>query len=155
MKTILIKKILTAVVISTGILLATMNSQAEIYKWTDAKGVTHYSARKPIEQKIKSENIEYKIRVAAGKHQASSQKTSQVASTTNLNNDESNTQLAGPSKKLISYCKNQRKNLAQLKKNYRNLWKDKDGKESRLNQKQRQLKVDQIQKSITTECAGV
>ncbi len=157
MTTILTKKILVAAAISTGVLLTTMNTQAEIYKWTDAKGVTHYSAQKPTQQKIKSENIEDKIRSAAGKYQASSQKASKSPknATAKSKNTTAKTQLAGPSAKLVSYCKSQRKNLAQLKKNYRNIWKGKDGKTSRLDQKQRQEKVNTIQKSITAECAGV
>jgi len=153
MKIIFTKKVLSAVVISTVALLSTMNSQAEIYKWTDAKGVTHYSAQKPIQKEIKSENIEDKIRFSLGKYQASSQKQSKDSAESK--DSKNKTQLAGPNAKLVSYCKTQRKNLAQLKKNYRNLWKDKDGKTSRLDQKQRQQKVKKIQKSITAECAGV
>jgi hypothetical protein len=157
MKTMLIKKNLSVVVISTSVLLVTMNSQAEIYKWTDAKGVIHYSAQKPVQQTIKSENIEDEIRSAAGKYRASSRQVPQTPAqtTTKSKNIKTKTQLSGPSAKLVSYCKTQRKNLAQLKKNYRNIWKDKGGKTSRLNQKQRQQKVNKIQKSITTECAGV
>jgi len=157
MKTILTKKIMSAVVISTVVLIVTMNAQAEIYKWTDAKGIIHYSSQKPIQQKIKSENIENEIRSAAGKYRASSQQTPKTSTkvTAKPKDSKTKTQLAGPSAKLASYCKTQRKNLAQLKKNFRNLWKDKGGKTSRLNQKQRQQKVNKIQKSITTECAGV
>ncbi len=157
MKTILAKKFLSAIVISTGVLFISMSSQAEIYKWTDAKGVTHYSSQKPIQQKIKAENIEDKIRSAAGKYRASEQQTSQksVQTTTKSNNSNSKTELSGPSAKLVSYCKGQRKSLAQLKKNFRNIWKDENGKTYRLDQKQRQLKVDQILESITKECAGV
>ncbi len=157
MKTILTKKNLSAVVISTYVLLLTVSTQAEIYKWTDAKGVTHYSAQKPVQRKIKTEDIEDKIRSSAGKYQASSRKTSQTSAINVNKNNGNGTQekLAGPSQKLVSYCKGQRKNLAKLKKNYRNIWKDKDGKTTRLDQKQRQEKVNIIQKSITTECAGV
>ncbi len=157
MKKILTTKILSAVIISTGMLFVTMNAQAEIYKWKDAKGVTHYSSQKPMQQKIKSENIEDEIRSAAGKYRASSQQKSQTPTkaTTKSKDSKTKTQLAGPNVKLVSYCKSQRKNLAQLKKNYRNTWKDKSGITSRLNQKQRQQKVNEIQKSITTECAGV
>ena len=149
-KMVLTKKFLSAATLSIAVLFITMVSQAEIYKWTDAKGVTHYSAQKPIQQKIKSENIEDKIRFAAGKYQASSRQAPKTTA-----NSKKKTKLTGPNKKLITYCKTQRKNLAQLKKNYRNLWKDKDGKTSRLDQKQRQEKVNQIQKSITAECAGI
>ena len=157
MKTILAKKFLSAIVISTGVLLVTVSSQAEIYKWTDAKGVTHYSSQKPIQHKIKTENIEDKIRSAAGKYRASEQQASQKSAqtTTKSNDSESKTELSGPNAKLVSYCKGQRKSLAQLKKNFRNIWKDENGKTYRLDQKQRQLKVDQIHESITKECAGV
>lgn len=157
MKTILTKKVLVAITVSTSVLLINLSSNAEIYKWTDAKGVTHYTAQKPTTQKIKSEDIGDKIRSAAGKYRVSSQQVTQAdaQSATESKDKKKNVKLSGPSAKLVSYCKNQRKNLATLKKNYRNVWKGQDGKEARLNQKQRQDKVNKIQKSITAECEGV
>ncbi len=158
MKNKLTKIILSAVLASTSLLLINTSSQAEIYKWTDAKGVTHYSAQKPTQQKIKSEDIGDKIRSAAGKHQALSQKPAQASTQTTGKKSadgKTKTELAGPSARLVSFCKNQRKNLTLLTKNYRNRWEDKGGKVSFLDQKQRKEKVRSIRKSITKECAGV
>ena len=157
MKTILKKYTLSIIFVGVNLLLISSVAQAEIYKWKDAKGVTHYTSQKPMQQKVKAENIEDKIRSAAGKYRPSPKKSTQKPSSTvkKSNDSDSNTQLSGPSAKLISYCKGQRENLVQLKQNYRNTWKDKDGKISRLDQKQRQLKVDKIQKSITKDCAGI
>jgi hypothetical protein len=159
-KTLLTKKMATTLAISIFMLLAATvntNSQAEIYKWTDVNGVTHYSSQKPVKKKIKSENIEDKIRFAAGKYKAPSKQSAQNSAkpTAKVKGDKSKEKIAGPSAKLVSFCKTQRTNLAQLKKNYRNVWQDKDGKKSRLNQKQRKNKVNLLQKSITDECAGV
>jgi len=154
MKTILNKNTLSILFISTNVLFVTLTAHAEIYKWKDAKGITHYTSQKPIKKTVKAENIEAKIRFAAGKYRPSTEQKSQKPKNTS-NDSSTNTQLSGPSPKLITYCKGQRENLAQLKQNYRNTWKDKDGKVSRLDQKQRQIKVDQIQKSITKECAGI
>jgi hypothetical protein len=158
-RTLPTKKIVTTFAISAFILVAaTVNtsSEAEIYKWTDAKGVIHYSSQKPMQKKIKSKNIEDEIRFAAGKSRESSGQASQSTNQTVAKNTEKTaTKLDGPSAKLVSYCKGQRTNLAQLKKNFRNVWQGKDGKKTRLDQKQRQEKVNQLQQSITAECAGV
>jgi hypothetical protein len=157
MKIILTNKTFSAITISAVVLFTTMSSQAEIYKWTDTKGITHYSAHKPVQKKVKSENIEDKIRSAAGKYSASSKHISQTSSPekNKKNTNNKKLELEGPNAKLAAFCKNQRKNLSLLTKNYRNSWKEKNGKTTRLNQKQRQEKVVQIQKSIRAECSGV
>ena len=157
-RTMLTSKFLVITAISTIMLLANVSTKAEIYKWTDAKGVTHYSAQKPTQRKIKSKNIEDEIRSAAGKYQAPSRTASQAnaeSESSEKGDNKKKPKLAGPSAKLVAYCKTQRKNLAGLKKNFRNSWQGKDGKKTRLDQKQRQAKVTDIQKSITQECAGV
>ena len=156
MKQTLKKKLLVVSLISGVSLFANLAIQAEIYKWTDAKGVIHYSAQKPLERKIKSENIEQEIRSAAGKYIPS---TEQVTSTNETpgkeNSKNTNVKLDGPSPELVKYCKSQRKNLSDLSKNYRTMWQGKDGKKTRLDQKQRQEKANQIKESIMKECVGV
>jgi len=135
-------------------------TQAKIYKWKDSKGVVHYSATPP-PQKVKTkrsiENIEDKIRFAAGKYRPSA-KTASKRPTSNresANQEEKNNKLSAPSKKLVSFCKNQRKNLATLKSNYQNVWVEVDGKEQKLDQKQRQEKVNYLIKAIKDNCEGV
>ncbi len=157
MKNKLARKNLSTLLISISMLFINMSSQAEIYKWTDAKGVTHYSAQKPTQPKIKSEDIGDKIKSAAGKYKASSQKPTYSSSQNTSKSTDGKTKidLSGPSAQLVTFCKNQRKNLALLAKNYRTKWEDKEGKVSLLDQKQRKEKVQSIQESITKECAGI
>ena len=63
--------------------------------------------------------------------------------------------MAGPDAALISYCKTQRSNLSGLQNNYRNTWQDADGNKKRLNQEERKLKIDLIQKQIAKDCSEV
>ncbi len=155
MKTTITKKLLTATAVSTLALLVSTSANAKIYKWTDTNGVTHYSANKPVQKKIKSENIEDKIRFAAGKHKATTKTASTAQTKAKPTDSKEKSKLSGPNAELQSYCNNQRSNLEQLKKNFRNVWKDMDGKKTKLDQKQRQDKVDYLQRRITEDCSEV
>ncbi len=157
-KNSLTKKIISATAISSLAFLVNLGANAEIYKWTDAKGVVHYTANKPMQKKIKTENIEVKIRNAAGKYKKSANKTITKSSTntrSSNNGDEKKTKMAGPDAALISYCKSQRSNLSGLQKNFRNIWQGADGKKKRLNQEERKLKIDLLQKQISKDCSEV
>lgn len=159
MKNTNIKSIILAS-ITTYALLMSVNSSAKIYKWTDSNGQVHYSAQPPVqkEKRIKSENIEDKIRANAGKYRPPS--NTKVARTTNndasqSSSDNTDNELSGPNKKLIKYCNNQRKNVKQLKKNFRNVWVDVKGNKTSLTQEQRKEKVALIESKIKTDCAEV
>jgi len=147
------KKIITIASLSTLALILTVNSQAEIYKWTDANGTVHYTAQPPVQskKKIKAKNIEDQIRSAAGRYKAPEK------SATEKKDGETGeeTKLSGPSKQLLSYCKKQRENLSQLEKNYTNIWIDIKGKKTRLDQKQREEKVKSLRSQIKENCAEV
>ena len=157
------KKIFVATTCCTLTALLNFTAQAEIYKWTDNKGVTHYSARPPAQRKKAAKNIkdiEKKIRQAAGKYRP----LANTNTTLNNNSEKSsgteqqkttNTEIAPPSKKLVSYCKKQRSSLKKLKSNFRTVWKGLDGKEKRLNQSERKEKIDYLIKRITEDCEGV
>jgi len=160
-KSSLTKTLITATAIGSLALLVNLGANAEIYKWTDAKGVVHYTANKPTQKKIKTENIEVKIRNAAGKYKKSTNETATKSSEKSKNSDDDGdgnkekTKMAGPDAALISYCKTQRSNLSGLQKNFRNVWQDTDGKKKVLNQEQRRLKIDLLQKQIAKDCAEV
>lgn len=155
----LTRKLITATAIGSLALLVNLGANAEIYKWTDAKGVVHYTANKPVQKKIKTENIENKIRNAAGKHKNPASKTATKLSTdsnrSNDDGDEKKTKMAGPDAALISYCKSQRSNLSALQENFRNTWQDADGKKKKLNQKERKTKIELLQKQLAEDCAEV
>ncbi|MCF6190592.1 MAG: DUF4124 domain-containing protein [Cocleimonas sp.] len=154
-KNSLTKKLITATAIGSLALLVNLGANAEIYKWTDAKGVVHYTANKPTQKKVKTENIEVKIRNAAGKYNKSTNKTTTKSSRSSSDDDKEKTKMAGPDAALISYCKTQRSNLSGLQENFRNIWQGADGKKKRLNQEQRKLKIDLLQKQIAEDCAEV
>lgn len=158
MKSSLTKKIITATAIGSLALLVNLGANAEIYKWTDAKGIVHYTANKPTQRKIKTENIEVKIRNAAGRYKKSAkdqESKSPTNSRSSNDGEKKKTKMAGPDAALISYCKSQRSNLSSLQKNFRNTWQDADGKKKRLNQEERKLKIDLIQKQISKDCTEV
>lgn len=157
MKNKLTTKILTATTISAFALLLSTSANAKIYKWTDAKGVVHYTANKPVHKKIKSEDIEDKILSAAGKYKAPKKSASKstAESGKKSSKDKKESKLSGPNAELQSYCNKQRTNLEQLQKNFRNVWKGIDGKETKLDQKQRQEKVNYLQRRIQDDCSDV
>ncbi len=148
-------------IISLSLLVITLSVtsiQAKIYKWTDANGAVHYSATPPkANQASKSDvkDIEDKIRFAAGRPPASESKKTAEGSVVAEENKQGSDKLSPPNSKLIKYCKSQRSNLKQLKENFNTTWVSPSGKKALLSQKQRKDKVQEIRKSITTECVGV
>lgn len=148
------KKTILMICVCSLALSYSVATHATIYKWKDAKGVTQYTATPPPAQKKtkgKIKNIEDQIRFAAGKHRPSEVRNTEIKT----KEENKSPDLSAPDKKLISYCKGQRANLAKLKANYRSVWVETDGKRKDLNQKQRKDKVDSLIKTITKECEGV
>lgn len=148
--------------ISALTLSLSMSSYAKIYKWTDSKGVVHYSATPPkkLQKKAKHKvkNIEKKIRFAAGRSHTSKNKGKDQKALKNKRNEEqenTDSELSPPEKKLVDYCKAQKVNLKSLKSNFRNIWIDTKGKKTKLTQKQRQQKVDFLKDRIKKDCAEV
>ena len=114
------KSLLTACL--CGILLTvSTSSQAKIYKWTDTKGVIHYSAMPP-QTKAKAKNIEDKILFAAGKYTPKKTSSTTQRTTSDKKTKKLSSKLSPPNKKLTAYCQGQRSNLSKLKSNYRNTW---------------------------------
>lgn len=154
------KKIIVLASITSLSLIISLSSQAEIYKWVDENGGVHYTATPPQQKKkrIKATDIADEIRAKAGKYRPPSKSESSADQTSNSGEESKNsedTNLAGPDKKLIEYCKNQKNNLVQLKKNFRNVWIDVKGKKTNLTQEQRKEKVDYLMKRIAEDCADV
>ncbi|MEH6456996.1 MAG: DUF4124 domain-containing protein [Cocleimonas sp.] len=155
---VIIKKSMILTSITTLLLVVSVNSQAKIYKWTDANGQTHYTAQPPTQKKlrVKAKNIEDKIRANAGKYRSTSEtKTAAIDADESTGDETQKEDLAGPNKQLMSYCDSQRNNIKQLKKNFRNVWVDVKGKKTTLNQEQRKEKVALLESKIKVDCAGV
>lgn len=158
---IISKKSVILTSLTTLALVMSIQSHAKIYKWTDANGQVHYTAQPPAQKKlrIKATNIEDEIKSKAGKYRApkNAEKTAATDSSIKSDSEEnkSDDELAGPNKQLIKYCKGQRNNLAQLKKNFRNIWIDAKGKKTSLTQEQRKEKVALLQDEINSNCSEV
>ena len=129
------------------------SSQAKIYKWTDKKGVIHYSATPP-QTKQKAKNIEDKIRFAAGKYTPKKVTSSTQRTASGKKVKKLSSKLSSPNKKLTAYCQGQRSNLSKLKSNYRNTWIE-NGVKKNLDQSQRKQKVQQLIDSIELNCNEV
>jgi len=141
-------------------LLMGATAQAKIYKWQDANGQTHYTAQPPTQAQkgIKATNIEDKIKARSGKYRPPKKVKStglDDADSSKTENDDQDNALSGPDKQLIKYCKGQRENLKQLRNNFRNIWIDASGKETKLSQEQRKEKVATIQNEINSNCSEV
>ncbi len=158
---IISKKSVILTSLTTLALVMSINSHAKIYKWTDANGQVHYTAQPPAQKKlrIKATNIEDQIKAKAGKYRAPKnvEKTAATDASTKSDSEEkkSDDELAGPDKQLVKYCDGQRNNLAQLKKNFRNIWIDAKGKKTNLTQEQRKEKVAILQNEINSNCSEV
>jgi hypothetical protein len=152
-------KLASITTITSALLILSANTHAEIYKWVDENGGVHYTAQPPVHKtkRVKAKNIEDEIKAAAGKYRPPAETAAAP------NNDSTDTQktevnsetLAGPDKKLINYCNNQKKNLEQLRKNFRNVWIDVKGEKTNLDQEQRKEKVAYLQQRIAEDCKEV
>ena len=155
------KKLILMTCISALTITFSMSAHAKIYKWTDSKGAVHYSATPPKTQKkakLKVKNIESEIRLAAGKSHPAKNKVKNKDKDANqeeVDQKNKNSELSPPDKKLVDYCKTQKTNLESLKNNFRNIWIDPSGKRTKLNQKQRQEKVDYLKSRIKRDCNEV
>jgi len=138
-------------------LLMSVNVQAKIYKWTDANGQVHYTAQPPAQKKlrVKAKNIEDKIRANAGKYRPPTKTKVAATDTDDTSENKSDEKLSGPNAQLVKYCDSQRNNVKQLRKNFRNVWIDANGKKTSLDQKQRKEKVAMLEAKIKTDCSDV
>lgn len=128
----------------SGFLLATISSaNAEIYKWIDKDGQTHYSETPPPEQAHKAENIEQEINLAKGKAQPQTEKQ---ASPKNETNNSEHPQ--------SNYCKKQREALDILQTNEYVKWQQ-GGQEEVLEGEAKQKKAQEIQLELDKYCQGV
>ena len=146
-------------VITTARLLLLFSSSllaAPVYKWVDERGVTHFSAEPPVNQKaesIKTNSFQPKVpektaaQIAAEEAQASARTQAEV-------DREVRQKVAEEEAALKKYCSEIRHNLAQLESNPR-VMAQVDGQPTRLTEEERQARITEIKKSIEERCATV
>lgn len=149
--------LISLLALSISTLSFSISSHAEIYKWTDAKGQVHYSARPPVQKQENTQEIEEKILMSVGKFDPSSvknkNKTNEGTPEDEVSAENKETK-SKPTKQLVDYCKAQRKSLKLLKNNQNIMW-EQFGKKTSLTAAQRKAKMKKIKSEITEECKGV
>jgi hypothetical protein len=130
-------------IFSTFLLITISSAHAEIYKWVDKDGQTHYSETPPAEQLNNAENIEEAINLAKGKSSPLAEQNEKSASTSDDDTHPQN-----------NYCQKQREALEVLQANDFVKWQQ-NGKEEILEGDTKQKKTDEIKLEIDKFCQGV
>jgi hypothetical protein len=137
-------------ILATALTLAvgTATSQAaQIYKWVDAQGVTHFDAQPPAGQTVQEIDIQKPVApppaAPAARPDADQQ---QQAIDTKVKK-----QVAADAAKRKAYCDRQRTNLAQLQNNPR-VREEVNGEYRRFTEEERQARIAEVKKSIDDTC---
>jgi 3-oxoacyl-ACP reductase-like protein len=119
---------------------------AQIYKWVDAQGVTHFDAQPPPGQPSTTvqtpSSPPVKPAALPGNGALGDQKTI---------DDKVKKQVADQQTQLKAFCEQARTNLAQLQNNPR-LREEVEGELRRLSDAQRQERIAEAQKQIAENC---
>ncbi|MFK3800260.1 MULTISPECIES: DUF4124 domain-containing protein [unclassified Pseudomonas] len=119
---------------------------AQIYKWVDAQGVTHFDAQPPAGQP--SQEIESQKPVTpppAAPVQPDSNQEQQAVDA------KVKKQVAAQEAKRKDYCERQRTNLAQLQNNPR-VREEVNGEFKRFTEEERQARIAEVKTSIDDTC---
>ncbi len=138
-------------VIASLMFCLSFTAHAEIYKWTDAAGNTHYSQTPPENTATKAEDIGDEIDMAAGTAQGGSGEP--VKKETTEKDEMAQAKKAGEenSIKHQTYCDQQRNALKKLLSSPVIRWKSGDS-EKVLSAKERKGKIAEFEKSIKELC---
>lgn len=124
----------------------------QIYKWVDARGITHFTAQPP---QAATASV-----VPPAKQPPASKPTETPPSVGSTVDDPKQQEIdarvrqevAQKEKELEAYCTTLRTNLAQLRNNRHLKVKADDGEARRLNQDERQTRIAETEKAITENC---
>jgi hypothetical protein len=136
------------------LLCFTATAHAEIYKWTDANGKTHYSQTPPEDNKTKAEDIGDEIDMAAGTGSGSTTTNEAAPAETAADDEMTAARKQGEenSVKHNAFCEQQKAALKQLLSNPVIRWKSKEEEEKVLSAKEREGKIAEFEKNIQELC---
>lgn len=130
------------------VLMSTPVMAAQVYKWVDAQGVTHFGAQPPEGQQATSINttIAPPPASAPAKPPAPAvDKEQQVI------DEKVKKEVAAKQAELKQYCQSVRTNLAQLENNPR-LSEEVNGEVRRIDENERQKRIEEARKAIAENC---
>ncbi|MEZ5535178.1 MAG: DUF4124 domain-containing protein [Thiolinea sp.] len=140
-------------VLTFALLFLTFAAHADIYKWTDADGKTHYSQTPPEDKKTKVEDIGDEIGMAAGTAGTATTETAAEDKPAEDEMAEARKQGEENAIKHNDFCMQQKAALKQLLSNPVIRWKSKDEKEERiLTAKEREAKIAEFEQNIKKLC---
>lgn len=130
------------------VLMSTPVMAAQVYKWVDAQGVTHFGAQPPEGQQATSVNT-----TIAPAPAAKPAKLPQVGVDEEQQaiDEKVKKEVAAKEAERKQYCEKMRTNLAQLENNPR-LREEVNGEVRRLDENERQKRIAEAKKAIAENC---
>lgn len=120
---------------------------AQIYKWVDAQGVTHFDAQPPAGQTTQEIETQKPVTPPASIPDARANPGSEQQAA----DAKVKKQMASEEAKRKDYCDTQRINLAQLQNNPR-VRQEVNGELRRFTDEERQARIAEVKKSIDDTC---
>lgn len=138
-------------VLASGLALALCGNAmaAQVYKWVDAQGVTHFGAQPPQGQQVETVNTV----VAPGKSVTAQAPASQEKSEPDQQSIDRKVkqQVAEQEAERKRYCETMRTNLAQLQNNPR-VRVEENGETRRITEEERQARITETRDKIAENC---
>ena len=138
-------------VLASGLALALCGNAmaAQVYKWVDAQGVTHFGAQPPQGQQVETVNTV----VAPGKSVTAPAPASQEKSEPDQQSIDRKVeqQVAEQEAERKRYCETMRTNLAQLQNNPR-VRVEENGETRRITEEERQARITETRDKIAENC---
>lgn len=138
-------------VLASGLALALCGNAmaAQVYKWVDAQGVTHFGAQPPQGQQVETVNTV----VAPGKSVTAPAPASQEKSEPDQQSIDRRVkqQVAEQEAERKRYCETMRTNLAQLQNNPR-VRVEENGETRRITEEERQARITETRDKIAENC---
>lgn len=119
---------------------------AQIYKWVDAQGVTHFDAQPPVDQPVQTLDTQKPSAAPPPSPSRSSSSQEQQAVDTKVRK-----QVAAQEAKRKEYCATQRTNLAQLQNNPR-VREEVNGEYRRFTEEERQARIAEVSRALDDNC---
>ncbi|WCR42927.1 DUF4124 domain-containing protein [Stutzerimonas stutzeri] len=138
-------------VLASGLALALCGNAmaAQVYKWVDAQGVTHFGAQPPQGQQVETVNTV----VAPGKSVTAPAPATQQKSEPDQQSIDRKVkqQVAEQEAERKRYCETMRTNLAQLQNNPR-VRVEENGETRRITEEERQARITETRDKIAENC---
>jgi hypothetical protein len=124
-----------------------LSQAAQIYKWVDAEGVTHFDAQPPVGQQV--QQIDTQKPVPPAPHE--SQPLADPDGEQRAVDTKVKKQVAQQEARRTEYCSTARTNLAQIQNNPR-VREEVNGELRRFTEQERQTRITELKQAITENC---